>query len=396
MFDKQLIGTETEYGSQNRKTSKPDADVICSGVKGRFHTFLPNGGRAYVDIGEHFEYGTPECLTPREATIYHHAGDLIVMEAINKRPIDAYRVNEAPSADSIGLATFGCHENYLLRKDRRDQVYATLVPFLVTRPVFTGSGSLLGGKFRLSQRSNHITQVIGAETTSHRPLINTREENGLCSERYERLHLIGGDANVSPWATYLKLGSTAIVIALAEIGVSFASLDSASPVEDLKALNQSPPQGENDYWPWALDVQEHYLERADVYARKGQLPDWSSEVIGLWEMVLTDLRADWQRTIGVSTGQRSSTFSWSVKTTGSRSTRRRRPQLCSRITTSTQTSRSFRHSVATVTATSAARVNCKQHSARPQVTFVPKSVQQLFANGEPTPWIGKSTVSMGR
>ena len=59
---------------------------------------------------------------------------------------------------------------------------------------------------------------MGLETTLKRPIINTRDEPHADPALWRRLHVIVGDANLSETATLLKLGTTAIVLAMIEAG----------------------------------------------------------------------------------------------------------------------------------------------------------------------------------
>ena len=59
---------------------------------------------------------------------------------------------------------------------------------------------------------------MGLETTLKRPIINTRDEPHADPEKYRRLHVIIGDANMCEISTYLKLGTTALVLAMIEDG----------------------------------------------------------------------------------------------------------------------------------------------------------------------------------
>jgi proteasome accessory factor A len=91
-----------------------------------------------------------------------------------------------------------------------------LTPFLVTRPVFAGAGRVgLGQRgerpgFQLTQRADFLEAEVGLETTLRRPIINTRDEPHADSERFRRLHVIVGDANMLQVATYLKVGTTSL------------------------------------------------------------------------------------------------------------------------------------------------------------------------------------------
>ena len=77
-----------------------------------------------------------------------------------------------------------------------------------------------GSRYCLSQRAAHISEeVSGEHTVSGRPMINTRDEPHADSERFRRLHVIVGDSNMAEMvATYLKVGTTALVLDMVEDG----------------------------------------------------------------------------------------------------------------------------------------------------------------------------------
>ncbi len=99
---------------------------------------------------------------------------------------------------------------------------AQLMPFLVTRQVFAGAGRVGIGQngqqpgFQLSQRADYIEAEIGLETTLRRPIVNTRDEPHADRTRWRRLHLILGDATMLEVATWLRLGTTSLVLAVLE------------------------------------------------------------------------------------------------------------------------------------------------------------------------------------
>ena len=67
---------------------------------------------------------------------------------------------------------------------------------------------------QLAQRSDFIETVLSIETMTQRPIINTRDEPHATQDKYRRLHLILGDANMSPYATALKVGTTRLILTL--------------------------------------------------------------------------------------------------------------------------------------------------------------------------------------
>ena len=99
----------------------------------------------------------------------------------------------------------------------------------MSRQVVTGSGRVGIGPsgdepgFQLSQRSDYIEVEVGLETTLKRGIINTRDEPHADADKYRRLHVIIGDANLAETSTYLKVGTTSLVLDLIEEGPSTAS-----------------------------------------------------------------------------------------------------------------------------------------------------------------------------
>jgi proteasome accessory factor A len=211
-------------------------------------------------------------------------------------------------------ASYGTHENYLVD---RALPFGTLVelltPFLVTRQVFTGSGRVGLGPtgsdpgFQLSQRADYIEAEVGLETTLRRPIVNTRDEPHADRSRWRRLHLILGDANLFEVPTYLKLGTTSLVLwalehldDLAGAGVpraELAALRLADPVGDVQRVSRDLSltarlQLADGRSLTAIEVQEAY---ADVIGRAlaalGSDAD-SDAVLDRWRSVLVRLGTD--------------------------------------------------------------------------------------------------------
>ncbi|MCW3157701.1 proteasome accessory factor PafA2 family protein [Micropruina sonneratiae] len=242
-----LLGTETEYGILAPGRGDLHPTVLSAAVveahdgpatlarrdsgdpipfEDAHNRFLGNGARLYVDHA-HPEYSTPETTSPRAALLADLAGDAIVARAASRAgqrlgtPVRLFKNN----TDGKG-ASYGYHENHLLgRATPWERIVEGLLPYLVTRPVFTGAGRVGLGQasqrpgFQLSQRADFFEAITGLETTIRRPLVNTRDEPHADRSRWRRLHLIAGDANRSQTATLLKLGTAAAVLAGIEQGV---------------------------------------------------------------------------------------------------------------------------------------------------------------------------------
>jgi proteasome accessory factor A len=197
--------------------------------------FLCNGGRLYLDMG-HLEYSSPECRTVRDAVAYETAGDLLIQQALTELGVAEDVAFIKNNIDHHTGATFGCHENYLMRRDVQFHpgLLGTLLSFLATRQIFTGAGRVgqasplafdfdpprTGGPvtFQLSQRADHIVNDIYQWVQFNRAIINARDEPLADYRKYRRLHLLIGDSNMSPFACALKLGTTALVLTLLEQG----------------------------------------------------------------------------------------------------------------------------------------------------------------------------------
>jgi len=211
------------------------------------NTVLTNGARLYVDHA-HPEYSSPECRTPREATLYDAAGEDIMRRALTSansrlaphQAITLYKNNSDGKGNS-----YGTHENYLVRRDVEfAHLIRAMVPHFVSRQIVVGAGKVgaetdtgldVNPSFQLSQRAEFFEEVVGLETTLKRPIINTRDEPHSDAERFRRLHVIIGDANMSQYATFVKLGSTALLLAaLEESGVGIFPAMPKSPVQAVR------------------------------------------------------------------------------------------------------------------------------------------------------------------
>src|ERR687889_1238329 len=191
---------------------------------GLANVILTNGARLYVDHA-HPEYSTPEVTTPRDVVLWDKAGEQVMLDAARMaalvpgtQPIHLYKNN----TDNKG-ASYGAHENYLMRRSTPfGDIVRHLVPFFVSRQVFCGAGRVGVGQdgreaaFQISQRADFFEVEVGLETTLKRPIINTRDEPHADPDRYRRLHVIVGDANLCEVATFLKVGTTAIVLKMIE------------------------------------------------------------------------------------------------------------------------------------------------------------------------------------
>src|SRR6201991_466875 len=218
------------------------ADALADQDLGLANVILTNGARLYVDHA-HPEYSSPEVTNPMDAVLWDKAGERIMAEAAERaaqlpgaQPIHLYKNN----TDNKG-ASYGTHENYLMKRETPfSDIVRHLTPFFVSRQVVTGAGRVGIGQdghehgFQLSQRADYFEVEVGLETTLKRPIINTRDEPHADPEKYRRLHVIIGDANLSETSTYLKVGTTALVLSMIEERFITADLSVSRPVASLK------------------------------------------------------------------------------------------------------------------------------------------------------------------
>ena len=271
------------------------------------NTVLSNGARYYVDHA-HPEYSSPECATIRDAVLFDIAGEFILRESMNKANerlpqgvrIDLYKNNSDGKGNS-----YGCHENYLID---RHLPFAKLAAFItthfVTRQVFCGSGKV-GHEtptgvvdqsgFQISQRADFFEELVGLETTMKRPIVNTRDEPHCDAQKYRRLHVIVGDANMSQFATYLKLGTTALVLSMVEDGMFPQHLLIAHPVHAIKQISRDISMTEQVLMAdgsrmTALAIQGELCAAARAYVEKsaycGISHDEAQQILLDWEQTL--------------------------------------------------------------------------------------------------------------
>jgi Pup amidohydrolase len=275
---------------------------------GLANVILPNGARYYVDHA-HPEYSTPECASPRQLVVHDKAGERVLERSLRElhhvlppgQRIAIYKNNSDGKGNS-----YGTHENFLVdRGTPFGIIVRDLTPFLVSRQIYTGAGKLGGEapwddrdrhRYQLSQRADFFEAEVGLETTLKRPIINTRDEPHADPDKYRRLHVIVGDANMSEVATYLKLGTTSIVLKMIE-DEYLPDLTMANPVASLHEVSRDLSCTARLHLAdgrrlRAVEIQWEYLERARKYVeQEDDTPD-NRDVLQRWENVLSALESD--------------------------------------------------------------------------------------------------------
>ncbi len=266
---------------------------------------LRNGARFYNDHS-HPEYCSPECTTLLEHLQQDYAGDQLLMECVRNvnqgadNPVLLYKNN----TDFRGHS-YGCHENYLLPRSLEwEPLSHGMVAFLVTRQILCGAGKFaweeedrfIKSSFQISQRSDFFMELQSIDTMQRRPIINTRDEPHADRRLYRRFHVIIGDSNLSLYSTYLKIGTTALVLQALLNGAPAERVPRlADPLHALKSISRDRS------WSWAcrleggrettgIEIQRAYLQLVREFC-----PDLGSDWLNLvkvWERVLNDLEHD--------------------------------------------------------------------------------------------------------
>jgi proteasome accessory factor A len=278
------------------------------------NTVLTNGARYYVDHA-HPEYSTPECIDPLELVTHDKAGEEIIrrsMVAAANLPTEPIVVAYKNNSDGKGNS-YGCHENYLMdRQVPFANVVAGVIPHFVTRQIFAGAGKVgtettaFGSepvRFQIAQRSEFFEEMVGLETTLKRPIVNTRDEPHADPKRFRRLHVIVGDANLAEVATFLKVGTTSVVLAMIEDDMlPYKELTLADPVRAMHFVSADlslsrPLRRADGSSITALEIQWEIFAAARRYAKERGLEVIGEEPIGemvldRWEAVLHGLETD--------------------------------------------------------------------------------------------------------
>ncbi len=323
-----IVGLETEYGCLTNDPSGPPSAVgrVRNWIfeKNRFGLadmhqrdwdepagnggFLFNGGRAYVDMG-HLEYCTPECLSLIDLLRYDRAGDAILLQALKEMHLADQVSFIRNNVDHYSGATFGCHENYLVRRSAplSETNVLALLGFLTLRLLYAGAGRVgstpgaelrgdllrhgADSQFQISQRADYINNDLFEWVQFNRAIINTRDEPLADARKYRRLHLLHGDTNVLPTTLLLKVGTTALVLDLLELD-HLPRIVLADAVITFRNLSHQPDG------PWlvpladgrcanAVELLSDYCEAA---RREFRGRDTETDIVlRVWEEVLSAL-----------------------------------------------------------------------------------------------------------
>jgi len=309
--DRRIFWLETEYdvtcsfGPPDEAARYLFGPVIPSGASGP--AVLRNTARLYLDTGRRPVYATPECDSLFDLIAHDKAGERILEGLL----VDAgRRLRSEGIAGDIDLVknnadaagnSFGCHEHYLVgRTGEFGRLADILIPFLVTRQLICGPGTILqtrnGAAYCLSQRAERIWATMSAAVTRSRPIISTRDEPRARIERFRRLHVTVGDPNMSETTLLLKIGSTDLVLRMIDAGTRIRDLTLDNPIRAIREVSRDPTGRSRIRLAHgtelsALEIQREYLTRAQDFTGRNGADPVSRRVLELWERTLDSVAA---------------------------------------------------------------------------------------------------------
>jgi proteasome accessory factor A len=292
---------QLSYNPEDARYDRPDAPRM-SNEEERSDRALVNGARLYNDHG-HPEYATPECRRLCDLVAHDRAGERIVLACARARGPEAAVSIFKNNTDFHGMS-YGCHEGYLVKRDVPfESLLKGLLPFFITRQIFAGAGKVgveSNGPladacvYQLSQRADFFTEEASVDTLHRRPIVNTRDEPHADASRYRRVHVIVGDANMSEFATALKVGTTQLVLDLIQAGWE-PLFRLRRPIDAIRHVSRDPSfrwivERDDGRTIGAVDLQRIYLSDAKrLLAGSDADTDW---VLRHWEATLDGLEVD--------------------------------------------------------------------------------------------------------
>jgi proteasome accessory factor A len=283
-----IQGTEHEYTYYSKELAAKGFDPHALALeilheKSDLHAcgeFLKNQSRAYYDVG-HLELSTCETSNFKDLVIWEKAGEKIVDWARRKveelymseeKAIISLKNNTAPDGTS-----YGSHENYCISRSVEfpDAFIKGLVPHLITRLIYTGSGDILDGRYVLSPSAYLTGAVISSDTMHETGILNTRDEPHGDGSRFRRLHIQVGDALMNEVAIALRQFATNCALRLIEQGGLKDIPELKQPLQDLWDIVEctNPEKWSIKVRPSKIfgkkeevspiDIQKYYLERSE-------------------------------------------------------------------------------------------------------------------------------------
>jgi proteasome accessory factor A len=270
------------------------------------------GGSAYID-SDHLEINLPEHTRAADHAALVFAGLRIARDAqveASAKLADGGRIN-VTAAVSDGRESWGHHLNVMVRRQLFDELFGRkphlagfLATHLATASLYTGQGQVGAGNqraacdYQLSQRADWFEELVGHQTTHHRPLLNLRDESHA-GPGLARMHIIFFDRVLCPTANYLMAGATQLVLAMAEAGWADPAFLLDDPLaaahevsRDLTLRKPLALAGRGRSWT-AVEVQTALVELAAEFVASGAMGNavpGAEAIIASWRQTLDYLR----------------------------------------------------------------------------------------------------------
>ena len=283
---------------------------------------MSNGARLYRDSLDFLETASAEEVSLQAAVagdiaserivaaMVHsaiQAGHLPSSSRVNKRVVG----DRAPDATG-GIHTWGYHVSFAADSKKlrtTDDRMSPLAAHLASMDIYAGAGILrpydpnhayVIGQKKLNLSCNFSTASHGTS----QPLISDRNEAHAADENL-RIHVTSMDPHISPWATWMSLGTTSIVIRLMENGYTAEEFMKDSETDPYVIAREvaRDPSLKNEYSlrggkrMSAIDMQDRLYKQAESI----QLSDEERAVMKEWKRALDTLKrnpleltdADW-------------------------------------------------------------------------------------------------------
>ena len=311
-----LFGIETEYGLAaagdtpsyirneavamglvaDIRKHEPSLDAAGGGI------FVANGSRVYVDAG-HLEVATPEVTNPWDVVRYTLAGERLIEQAALRRYGRRRRSRPLIFKSNVDYAareTWACHESVLV-SGQPDRLVTALTPHLASRVIYSGAGGLdpmsPGILFTMSPRAHFIRSAEPRQPRFSMGFAYGKNDPLTCGS-YDRIHLTCGESLCSERAMWLKSATTVLVTALIDNGVTPGpAVALADPVSAVRRFASDPGMKADAELTGvgrttAIDVQRHYLGRAEAHVGAAFMPAWARPACAEWRAVLDQCEHD--------------------------------------------------------------------------------------------------------
>jgi hypothetical protein len=273
--------------------------------------FLGIGSRYYLDMNKFPEYATPEDVSFLGTTANELVGEQIMHDTFCSES-NNHTARETGAITQLSLnkrviddneKTWGYHESYAVDATTGIEVtqekLALLGVHMATRNIFFGAGVLRpDGTYALAQKSLGLGSDYSTDTLWDKPVVNLRNEPHADKSQWLRVHMTSGDANMSPWATRMKLGTTSLVLRLIEHGDNLGNI---RPEVDLHELGKFVAYDiglKNRYKlkhngaMTAVQIQRQLMLAASRLAQKVSLPEEELWTLNEWEKACADIQQD--------------------------------------------------------------------------------------------------------